>query len=206
MNTYGEVFRLTTWGESHGPRIGGILDGCPSGLEISLDEIQYEVDRRRPGQSQVTTQRKEEDKIKIFSGIYDGKTIGTPIEMVISNKDIDTSSYEKLRYIPRPGHGDYTYFMKFGNLKAVDAFGGRETAIRVAAGAIAKKLLKEKDIDIIGYSLEIGGIKSNIDFYKDFDIKRIEEDKEIIESNPVRCIDSEKADEMVQRIMEVKRE
>lgn len=204
MNTYGKFFRVTTWGESHGKAIGCVVDGCPSNLEISVKEIQDELNRRRPGQSPITTQRKEEDKVEILSGIYDGKTIGTPISMIIYNRDVDTKPYKELEYIPRPGHGDYTYFMKYGNWKAVDASGGRGTAMIVASGAIAKKLLKKYKIEVLAYTVRIDGIESEISYYRGLDLSKIEEYRKNIESNPVRCIDRKKAKQMESAVLDAK--
>lgn len=206
MDTFGKNFRMTTYGRSHGPEIGVRINGCPSGLEISLDEIQYELKRRRPGQSLVTSPRKEEDKVEILSGIVDGKTTGEQIELKILNKDVDLSGYESLKYKPRPGNADFTWYKKYGDWYAFDRTGGRETASRVMAGAIAKKLLRKYNIDILGYSIEIAGIRSRKSYYEDFNLMKMEEYKKIIESNPVRCIDVEAAKEMKNVIIKAKEE
>ncbi len=206
MNTFGKMFRMTTYGKSHGAEIGVIIDGCPSGLEVSLKEIQYEIDRRKPGQSLVTTQRKEKDKVEILNGIIDGKTTGKPIELRILNEDIDLEGYKELEYKPRPGHADFTCYKKYGDWYAFDKTGGRETACRVMAGAIAKKLLKKYDIDILAYSIEIAGIMSRKSYYKDFDLTKLERYKELIESNPVRCIDEGAARKMENAIVKAKEE
>ena len=146
-STFGQLLKLTSFGESHGPAIGGVLDGCPAGLPLSEKDLQIELDRRKPGKNQYTTPRNEEDKVEILSGIFNGVTTGTPIAFLIRNKDQKTSDYTKLENIFRPGHGDYTYYKKYG---VYDHRGGgrasaRETAVRVAAGAIAKKFLLAKN-------------------------------------------------------------
>lgn len=206
VDTFGKSFRITTYGKSHGSEIGVIINGCPSGLRISLDEIQHELNKRRPGQNLITSSRKEEDKIEIIKGIIDGETTGEPIELKILNKDVDLTDYEKLKYKPRPGHADYTWYKKYGDWFAFDKTGGRETACRVMAGAIAKKLLKKYNIDIFGYSVEIAGIRSKNSYYKDFDLTKLEEYRRFIELNPVKCIDSEIAKEMEKAILKTKKE
>jgi len=206
MNTFGKIFRMTTYGKSHGPEIGVIINGCPSGLKISLNEIQYELDRRKPGESLVTSQRREEDRVEILDGIIDGKTTGGFIKLRILNKDVDLSDYNKLKYKPRPGSADFTWYEKYGDWYAFDRTGGRETASRVMAGAIAKKLLRKYDIDVLGYSIEIAGIKSRKSYYEDFNLTKLEEYRKIIESNPVRCIDKHAAKEMENAIIKAKEE
>lgn len=198
MNTFGRLFRVTTWGESHGSAVGCVVDGCPSGLELKQDEIQAELDRRRPGQSSIVTPRVEEDKVEILSGIFKGKTLGTPISMLIQNRDVDSSKYEAIKDTPRPGHGDLTWRQKFG---WVDWRGGgrgsaRETAARVAAGAVAKKLLGTAGVSIIAHSKEIGGIKADT---VDVNLNNLDEIKKRIESNPVRAL--EKAEKMEKAIL-----
>lgn len=195
-NTFGTLFRITTWGESHGKAIGVVVDGCPAGLEISEEEVQKELDKRAPGQSEVMSPRKESDKVEILSGIFEGKTTGMPISMIIYNKDADSSKYEKIKYLLRPGHADFTYQVKY---KHRDYRGGgrssaRETAARVAAGAIAKKLLKRFGIEIVAYVKEIAGIKSN----------KINYDE--IYKNNVRCPDKNAAKKMEQAILKAKNE
>lgn len=206
MDTFGKIFKITTYGKSHGPEIGVRIDGCPPGLEISLNEIQHELERRRPGQTLVTTRRREEDRVEILDGIIDGKTTGEPIKLRILNKDVDLKSYEELKYKPRPGNADFTWFRKYGDWYAFDRTGGRETACRVMAGAVAKKLLKKHNIDILAYSIEIVGIRSRISYYKDFDLTKIKEYRKVIESNPVGCIDVESAKEMENVIIKAKEE
>ena len=198
-NTFGNLFRITTFGESHGPVIGCVIDGCPYNLEITEEYIQKELDRRKPAQSHITTQRQEEDKVEILSGVFEGKTTGTPIMLLIKNKDHKSSDYSNIKDIFRPSHADYTYFMKYGNR---DYRGGgrasaRETACRVAGGAIAKKFLQSKGIDIVAFTQQIGNIK--------IDYNSINElDKNIIESNIVRCPNLEIAKQMITLIEETK--
>lgn len=164
---FGKIFSVTTFGESHGEAIGGIVDGCPAGLALSVSDIQIELDRRRPGQSKHTTQRKEPDTIKILSGVFDGKTTGTPICLMIENVDAKSKDYTAIQDIFRPGHADFTYHHKYDGIR--DYRGGgrasaRETAIRVAAGAIAKLYLKlHHQIDIQGYLAQMGVIKLSVD-------------------------------------------
>lgn len=195
-NTFGTFFRITTWGESHGKAIGVVVDGCPAGLELDEEDIQKELDKRAPGQSEVMSQRKESDKVGIISGIFGGKTTGTPISMLIYNKDVDSSKYEKIKHLLRPGHADFTYQIKY---KHRDYRGGgrssaRETAARVAAGAIAKKLLKKYGVEIIAYAKEIAKIKASKVDYKE------------IYKNDVRCPDKNAAKKMEQAIMKAKNE
>lgn len=195
-NTFGTLFRITTWGESHGKAIGVVLDGCPAGLNISEQDIQKELDKRAPGQSEVTTQRKEPDKVEILSGIFEGKTTGTPISMIICNKDADSSKYEKIRHLLRPGHADFTYQIKYGlrDYRGGGRSSARETVARVAAGAVAKKLLEKCGIKIIAYVKEIAGIKAGrIDY------------KEICRNN-VKCPDRNAAKRMEMAILKAKSE
>ena len=146
FNTFGKIFRFTTWGESHGPAIGCVVDGCPPNIPLSIKDIQTDMDRRRPGKSKFTSQRKESDKIEILSGVFQGKTTGTPISMIIYNKDAKSRDYETIKNKFRPGHADYTYFKKYGirDYKGGGRQSARETAARVAAGAVAKKVLENK--------------------------------------------------------------
>jgi chorismate synthase len=200
-NTLGKAFRVTSWGESHGRAVGCIVDGCPANLEVTQDEIQAELDRRKPGQSSVTTQRSEEDCVEVLSGIFEGKTLGTPITMLVWNKDADSSKYLPLKDTPRPGHGDYTWRAKFGH---VDWRGGgrgsaRETVGRVAGGAVAKKLLKNFGVETVGFTRAIGGITTDEEF--DISVKGL---RDLIESNPVRCPDTAKAREMEEAILAAK--
>jgi chorismate synthase len=195
-NTFGTIFRITTWGESHGRAIGIVVDGCPTGLALATEDIQKELDRRRPGQSIASTQRKEEDKVEILSGIFEDKTTGTPISMIVWNRDADSSAYDALRDKPRPGHADYAYQMKYGHR---DHRGGgrasaRETVGRVAAGAVAKKLLQDAGIEVMAYVTELGGIKADI-ASSNWGELRAE-----AESNPVRCPDPTAAERMLESL------
>ena len=195
-NSFGRFFRITTWGESHGLALGVIVDGCPAGLAISAEDIQYELDRRRPGQSRITTQRKEADRIEILSGVFDGKTLGTPISMMVRNIDAISKSYEDIKDVYRPGHADFTYDEKYGRR---DHRGGgrssaRETVGRVAAAAIAKKILNSHGVTTTGYVKQVGGIVA-----QDIDFDRVEE-------NPVRCPDQEAARKMIDLIESVRKQ
>ncbi|MFQ5431015.1 MAG: chorismate synthase [Nitrospinota bacterium] len=187
-NSFGNLLTLTTWGESHGEMIGGVLDGCPAGLRISLDDIQKEIDRRRPGQSKITTQRRESDKVKIVSGLMDSVTTGAPISFLIENEDKDSSAYEKIKDVYRPGHADYTYDAKYGirDWRGGGRSSARETAVRVAAGAIAKSILA--GVTITGYTVKICVIK----------MESFNADE--IEKNAVRCPDPKAAAEMIKAI------
>jgi chorismate synthase len=164
-NSIGKLFTVTSFGESHGPAIGCIVDGCPPGLEISSTDLQHDLNRRKPGQSRYTTQRREDDEINILSGVFEGKTTGSSIGMIIENQDQKSKDYSKIRDLFRPSHADYTYHQKYGNR---DYRGGgrssaRETALRVAAGGIAKKYLKQvAGIEIYGYVSQLGAIKSEV--------------------------------------------
>src|SRR5882762_1795843 len=166
-NTFGQLFRITTFGESHGGAVGVVVDGCPPNIEISEEEIQKDLDRRKPGQSEITTPRKEQDVIHIMSGIVDGKTTGTPILLIAYNKDVQSEDYLHMKDLFRPGHADYTFQEKYGirDYKGSGRASARETLARVAAGAIAKKYLKEKlGIEFISYVEQVGDIKTEIDF------------------------------------------
>ncbi len=197
-NTFGTLFRLTSFGESHGPGIGGIIDGCPSGIEVDMDFIQGELKRRRPGQSRLTTPRKEDDEVEFFSGIYEGKTTGTPIGFMIWNKNQHSSDYEEMKRTFRPSHADYTYQMKYG---LRDPNGGgrssaRETIARVVAGAFAKLALRQHGIEIQAYTSQVGSIRLE-KTYQEYDLG-------LTETNDVRCPDTDKAAEMASLIAEVK--
>jgi len=162
-NTFGKIFKITTFGESHGTAMGCILDGCPPQIELKKEDIQYELDRRKPGQSDVTTQRKEDDAVEILSGVFEGKTLGTPIGMIIYNKDQKSKDYSNIKDVFRPNHADITYQAKYGHR---DYRGGgrasaRETANWVAAGAIAKKILKKEGVSVNGFVSEIGKVKAD---------------------------------------------
>ena len=144
FNTFGKLFRFTTWGESHGPAIGCVIDGCPPRIKLGEKDVQVEMDRRRPGKSKFTSQRKESDKVKIMSGVFEGKTTGTPISIIINNEDARSRDYETIKDKFRPGHADYTYFKKYSirDYRGGGRQSARETACRVAAGAVAKIVLK----------------------------------------------------------------
>ena len=160
-NTFGKIFSISSFGESHGAAIGCIVDGCPAGLPLDETDIQPELNRRRPGQSRYTTQRREQDQVEILSGVFQGKTLGTPIALMIKNHDQRTSDYDNLKDVFRPGHGDYTYFKKYGfrDHRGGGRQSARETAARVAAGAIAKKFLAQFNISIRAYLSQMGDIK-----------------------------------------------
>lgn len=193
-NTFGTLLRLTSWGESHGPAIGGVLDGCPSGIALTEADLQADLDRRKPGQSKITTQRKEPDKVKILSGIFEGKTTGAPISFVIENVDKDSTHYDEIKDVYRPGHADYSYEKKYGlrDHRGGGRSSARETAVRVAAGAIAKKIIP--DIRIVGCTAQVGEVKA--EKYNESEI----------EKNPVRSPDPEAAAKMVSLIEKVKKE
>lgn len=200
-NTFGQLFRVTTFGESHGGGVGAVVDGCPPGLEISEEDIQQELDRRRPGQSSITTPRIEQDEIHILSGVVDGQTTGTPIMLLAYNKDAKSEDYLHLKDLYRPGHADYTFEKKYGirDWKGSGRASARETLGRVAAGAIAKKYLKKKlGIEVLSFVKQVGDIKTNIDFNN--------VTMNAIESNMVRCPDEEKAQEMIKLIEKVRDE
>ena len=172
-NTFGKIFKITTFGESHGIAMGCILDGCPPQIELKKEDIQYELDRRKPGQSDVTTQRKEDDAVEILSGVFEGKTLGTPIGMIIYNKDQKSKDYSNIKDVFRPNHADITYQAKYGHR---DYRGGgrasaRETANWVAAGAIAKKILKNEGVSVNGFVSEIGKVKADSISYKNINNK-----------------------------------
>jgi len=160
MNTFGRYFRVTTWGESHGPAIGAVIDGCPPGLPLEAAEIQRELDRRKPGQSELTSPRKEQDSVQILSGVFEGRTLGTPISLIIWNRDQRSADYSRLAEVYRPGHADYTYQRKYGrrDYRGGGRSSGRETAGRVAAGAVARKLLAGRGISVLAFARAIGEV------------------------------------------------
>ncbi len=161
-NTLGEIVRITSFGESHGPAVGVVLDGLAPGIQLSQTDIQKELDRRRPGQSKVSTSRKEPDKVQILSGVFEGMTTGSPIAMVIYNKDSDPSKYKKLKDLFRPGHADFTFYRKYAvrDHRGGGRSSGRETAARVAGGAVAKKILAERGVEIRAHAVEIAGVRA----------------------------------------------
>ena len=182
-NTFGKLFTVTTFGESHGPALGGIVDGCPPGLELSAQDIQPDLDRRKPGQSRFTTQRREDDRVDILSGVFEGRTTGTPIGLLVRNQDARARDYERIKDRFRPGHADYTYFHKYGvrDYRGGGRSSARETTMRVAAGAIARKYLGERcGIRIRGYVAQIG----------DISIDKV--DWTAVDRNPFFCPDPDK--------------
>jgi len=198
MNTFGNIFRLTSYGESHGAGIGGVIDGYPVGISIDMEFIQSELNRRRPGQSKITTPRKEADEVEFLSGIYEGKTTGTPIGFLIRNSNQHSSDYDNLKDIYRPSHADYTYSQKYGirDHRGGGRSSARETIARCVGGALAKLALKQLNIEITAYTSQVGHIKLE-KLYNEYDLS-------LIESTPVRCPDMEKATEMIELIEEVK--
>lgn len=196
-NTFGNLFKLTSFGESHGSMIGGIIEGCPAGLEINKDLIQKDLDRRKPGQSKVSSPRKEDDKVQLLSGIFEGKSLGTPIGFLIPNINSKSQDYINIKDIFRPSHADYTYDEKYGirDYRGGGRSSARETACRVVAGSIAKQLLNNYGIKISAYVSSIGNIfanEKNVDLNKDYD------------SNIVRCPDNDASDKMINLITELK--
>lgn len=159
-NSFGVLFKVTTWGESHGPATGAVVEGCPSGIDITESDIQKALDRRKPGMIASSSPRKEEDAVKILSGTFLGKTTGTPISLIMENKNVDSSAYEEIKDVFRPGHGDYTYFKKYGirDYRGGGRASARETAARVAAGAIAGKIISREGIEVLAYAKALGGI------------------------------------------------
>lgn len=197
-NSFGTLFKLTTFGESHGKAIGGIIDGCPAGIELDFNFIQNELNRRKPGQSKIVTQRKEPDKVEFLSGIFENKTTGTPIGFLINNTDQKSKDYSHIKDVYRPSHADYTYDVKYGirDYRGGGRSSARETASRVVAGAIAKQFLKH--IEITAFTSSVGHIQLDED-YNQFDFNQIEH-------NDVRCPNSEKAAEMIDLIKSVRKQ
>ncbi|MDP4267922.1 MAG: chorismate synthase, partial [Bacteroidota bacterium] len=197
-NTFGNLFKITTFGESHGKAIGIVIDGCPSGLKINERFIQKELKRRRPGQSQITTQRNEDDKFEILSGVFNGKTTGTPLTMLIYNLDQHSSDYENIKLKYRPSHADYTYDIKYGirDFRGGGRSSARETAARVLGGAIAKLFLKKYKISIEAYVSQVGNVSLDKD-YTEIDLTQTEK-------NIVRCPDNETALKMISLIESVR--
>ncbi len=195
-NSYGKSFRITTFGESHGKAVGVTIDGVTPGLELSETDIQKQLNRRKPGQSEITTSRKESDTVHILSGVYEGKTTGTPLAMILYNEDQHSSDYASIKDLFRPGHADYTYLKKYGlrDHRGSGRASGRETSARVAAGAVARKLLLEKGIEITAYTTRAAGIQC------------IKKDMAVIEQNPMRACDESAAKKMVKKIKELAEE
>lgn len=197
-NTFGNIFRLTTFGESHGKAIGGIIDGCPAGLQLDIETIQNDLNRRKPGQSEIVTQRKEPDTVNFLSGIFEGVTTGTPIGFTIENADQKSRDYSHIKDAYRPSHADYTYDKKYGirDYRGGGRSSARETACRVVAGAVAKQLLK--DIKINAFTSSVGDIFVNKP-YQDLDFNKTE-------ANLVRCPDEAVAEKMIARIKEIRKQ
>ncbi len=197
-NSFGKIFKLTTFGESHGPAIGGIIEGCPAGLSLDFEAINAEMQRRKPGQSAIVTQRKEEDEVKFLSGIFEGKTTGTPIGFTIENTDQKSKDYSHIKDIYRPSHADYTYDKKYGirDYRGGGRSSARETACRVVAGAIAKQMLQH--IKITAFVSSVGEIELKKN-YSEVDFSEIEK-------NPVRCPDAEMASKMESYIKSIRKE
>ena len=177
FNTFGKIFRFTTWGESHGPAIGCVIDGCPPRIKLGEKDVQVEMDRRRPGKSKFTSQRKESDKVRIMSGVFEGKTTGTPISIIINNEDARSRDYETIKDKFRPGHADYTYFKKYGirDYRGGGRQSARETACRVAAGAVAKTVLKNflgKKFNITGAVTTLGVLSCNLENWNNKEISK----------------------------------
>lgn len=195
-NTFGALFRVTTFGESHGPGLGAVIDGCPPGLELAVSDIQEEVDRRRPAGNTASTPRQEDDRVELLSGIFEGKTTGTPIALVIRNREADSGAYDDLREVFRPGHGDFTYAKKYGfrDHRGGGRASGRETAARVAAGAVARKVLAREGIAVSGCTVELGGVGIET------------RSGAAAGSNRLRCPDPRAAARMEARLEEARRE
>ena len=199
-NSFGKLFTITSFGESHGRCVGVTIDGCPAGLPLSEEDIQREVNKRKPT-SPIATTRAEEEKVEILSGIFNGHTTGAPICLLIWNKDIDSSEYMKTRHLPRPGHADYTAFIKYGgfnDFRGGGRFSGRITATFVMAGAVAKKLLNLIGIEVLAHTIEIGGIKAKP--------KGVDEIRGNVEKNPLKCADPDAAKEMLQVVEKAREE
>ncbi|UKN02524.1 chorismate synthase [Paracrocinitomix mangrovi] len=200
MNSFGDIFRLTTFGESHGKAIGGIIDGCPANIKIDIAEVQKQLDRRKPGQSSISTQRKEEDTVDFLSGLFEGKTLGTPIGFIIPNKDQKSKDYGSIKDQFRPSHADFTYQEKYGirDYRGGGRSSARETACRVVAGAIAQQILANKGIKIQAFVNQIAHLQLTDD-YHDIDLNRIDD-------NIVRCPSAELADEMIEFVKSIKKQ
>ena len=200
MNTFGHIFRLTTFGESHGEAVGGVIDGMPAGIDIDVDFIQQELNRRRPGQSSITTSRQEADQIELLSGVFEGKSTGCPIGFIVRNTNQHSQDYENMRCLFRPSHADYTYFQKYGirDHRGGGRSSARITISRCVGGALAKLVLKQLGISVQAYTSQVGPIALERD-YKLYDLSQTE-------TNAVRCPDPEKAAQMEALIAEIKSE
>ena len=199
-NSFGNVFTLTTFGESHGSAVGGVVDGMPAGIEVDLEFIQHELNRRRPGQSAITTSRQEPDQVELLSGVFEGRTTGCPIGFIVRNQNQHSSDYDELRTLFRPSHADYTYYYKYGmrDHRGGGRSSARITISRVVAGALAKLALRQLGISIEAYTSQVGNIALEHD-YRHYDLS-------LTENNAVRCPDPGKAAEMEQLIQQVKAE
>lgn len=193
-NSFGEVFRVTTFGESHGKGIGVVVDGCPSAISLKHEDFDHDMARRRPGGSAFDTPRREDDKVEILSGVFEDLTTGAPIALFIKNRDARSKSYDQIKNAFRPGHGDYTYYKKYGHFdyRGAGRYSARETAARVAAGVIAGKIIASAGMNVIAYTIEIGGIRAEI-----FDLS-------VIDNNPLCCPDMKKYEEMAKALSEAK--
>ena len=193
-NTFGHSFRITTWGESHGRAVGVTVDGVPAGLSLCEEDVQKELDRRKPGQSEVSTPRTEADSVEILSGLFEGKTTGTPISMLVWNKDAKSSSYDNIKTIARPGHADYPYIAKYGirDYRGGGRSSARETIGRVAAGAIAKKLLSKFGVEVAAHVIELGGVHAEPVSFDDI--------LNNVEKTPLRCADLDAAEKMLEAV------
>ena len=200
FNSFGNILRLTSFGESHGKGVGGVIDGFPAGIVIDMDFVQAELDRRRPGQSRITTARKEGDKVEFLSGIFEGKSTGCPIGFIVWNQNQHSDDYNNLKEVYRPSHADYTYKVKYGirDHRGGGRSSARETISRVVAGALAKLALKQLGIHITAYTSQVGPIRLE-ENYTAYDL-------DLIETNPVRCPDPAKAKEMEELIFKIKGE
>lgn len=198
MNTFGNIFRLTTFGESHGPGVGGVIDGFPAGVDIDMDFLQQELDRRKPGQSALTTPRKESDRVEILSGVFEGRSTGCPIGFLVRNENQHSSDYDNLRDTFRPSHADYAYHCKYGirDHRGGGRSSARETIARCVGGAFAKMALRQLGITVAAYTSQVGDIALEGDYHR-YDLS-------LTESNAVRCPDAAKAEEMARLIAEVK--
>ncbi len=197
MNRFGNIFSFTSWGESHGKAIGVVIDGCPSKINLNENDIQKYLNKRRPGQSKFTTQRQEKDEIEILSGVFEGKTTGTPISLIIKNQDQKSDDYGEIKNKFRPSHADYTYFEKYGirDYRGGGRSSARETAMRVSAGAVARKILDQHHIKIIGYLTQIGNQKINYDNF----------DEQEIEKNDFFCPDFKAVENFTNHILDIRK-
>ncbi len=195
-NSFGDVFKVTTWGESHGPALGAVVDGCPPGMKLSVPDIQWELDRRKPGAGPGSTPRGESDRVEILSGVFEEKTTGTPITFLIRNADADPSAYEPMRTLLRPGHGDYSYLRKYGirDHRGGGRASGRETAARVAAGAVARRVIGLEGIDVRAYTKELAGIRAERNSLEEAN------------GNLLRCPDAIAAERMTRAIEQARKQ